>query len=151
MEPIEVINYCLKNLNDTVLVESWGENGIFYNPNGVLKRGIYVLTVKEKDGQNDKASDLNRKNIYRVNLGLRKDTFKQLFEFIPKRPAAGGVVEMDYDFKALNKIIPHPVYGWMGWISVLNPTQETFEELKPLIEEAYLFAKEKFVKKKIKG
>ena len=44
---------CLENLEGTVLVESWGEKGIFYNPDHVLKRGVYILTVKEKDGDND--------------------------------------------------------------------------------------------------
>ncbi len=64
MTPDEILQYCLKNLKGTVLVESWGEKGIFYNPDGKLKRGIYILTVKEKDGENDKSSDLNR-NFYR--------------------------------------------------------------------------------------
>lgn len=60
----------ISSLNGTVLVKSWGEKGIFYNPGLVLKRGAYVLTVKEKDGDNDKASNLDRTGIYRVNLGL---------------------------------------------------------------------------------
>ena len=66
----KILNYCLQNLEGTVLVESWGEKGIFYNPDHVLKRGVYILTVKEKDGDNDKGSGLNRENVYRVNLGI---------------------------------------------------------------------------------
>lgn len=50
MTPDKLLNYCLENLDGTVLVESWGEKGIFYNPDHVLKRGVYILTVKEKDG-----------------------------------------------------------------------------------------------------
>lgn len=42
-------NNCLEILEGTILVESWGEKGIFYNPGHVLKRGVYILTVKEKD------------------------------------------------------------------------------------------------------
>ncbi len=42
---------------------------------GKLKRGIYVLTVKEKDGENDKASMLNRHGVYRISIGLKKETF----------------------------------------------------------------------------
>jgi hypothetical protein len=72
MEAKQVLEYCSDNLLGTVLVESWGEKGIFYNPNWVLKRGVYVLTIKEKDGDNDKGSNLNREGIFRVNLGLRK-------------------------------------------------------------------------------
>lgn len=144
----EIIKYCTETLKDVVLVNSWGEQGIFYNPQQKLKRGVYILTIKEKDGTNDKSSNLNRDNIFRVNLGIRKETFKKLFGEIPKRPAAGCIVNMEYDFTATDKIIPHPVYAWMGWISVLNPSTETFEALKPLIEEAYMFAKEKFGKRK---
>ena len=48
MEAKQILDYCLSSLNGTVLVESWGEKGIFYNPGLVLKRGVYVLTVKEK-------------------------------------------------------------------------------------------------------
>ncbi len=143
-----ILNYCINNFKGTVLIESWGEKSVFYNLNNKFKRGVYFLTVKEKDGENDKASNLNRQGVFRVNLGIRKNTFKKLFGDIPKRPPAGGVVKMDYDFTQLNKIIPHPVYAWMGWISILNPTKEAFEDLKTLIEEAYLFSQEKFDKKK---
>lgn len=44
---------------------------------------------------------------------------------------------MPYDFTEINKIIPHPVYAWMGWVCVLNPTEETFREFMLLIQEAY--------------
>ncbi|AZV58045.1 DUF6194 family protein [Clostridium sp. AWRP] len=144
----EILQYCNNNLEGTTLIESWGEKGIFYNPEKVLKRGVYVLTIKEKDGANDKSSELNRKNIFRVNLGLRKSTFKEMFGEIPKRPSAGGIVDMNYDFTILDTIIPHPVYAWIGWISVLSPSKDTFEKLKPLIQEAYEFSKEKFIKRK---
>ena len=148
MKPEQILDYCLSSLDGTVLVDSWGEKGVFYNPGHVLKRGVYILTVKEKDGDNDKASNLNRVDAFRVNLGVRKATFQKLFGKVPARPAAGCVVDMDYDFTAFDKIIPHPVYAWMGWISVLNPSDHTFEQLKPLIQEAYEFSVEKFKKRK---
>ena len=148
MTPDKILNYCLENLEGTVLVESWGEKGIFYNPDHVLKRGVYILTVKEKDGDNDKGSGLSRENVYRVNLGIRKSTFAELFGAIPKRPPAGGVVDMDYDFTILDKILPHPVYAWMAWICALSPSEKTFEELKPYIQESYEYAREKFKKRR---
>ena len=148
MIPDKILNYCLQNLEGTVLVKRWGEKGIFYNPDHVLKRGVYILTVKEKDGDNDKGSGLNRENVYRVNLGIRKSTFMELFGAVPKRPSAGGIVDMNYDFTALDKMLPHPVYAWMAWMCVLNPSEQTFEKLKPFIKEAYEYAKEKFKKRK---
>lgn len=71
----ETINWCLENLDGVVLVNSWGERGIFYNPGGRLKRGVYVLTVKEKDGENDRSSCLDREGMFRVNVDVRKQTF----------------------------------------------------------------------------
>ena len=59
MKPDEILQYCLDNLEGTILVSSWGEKGIFYNPGNLLKCGVYVLTVEEKDGDNDKGSRLN--------------------------------------------------------------------------------------------
>ena len=149
MTPDEVLKYCLETLEWTVLVDSWGEQGVFYNPDGKLKRGIYILTVKEKDGANDKSSKLDRKDVYRVNLGIRRNSFSKIFGAIPARPAKGCVVNMDYDFSSINTLLPHPVYAWMGWICILNPSKECFDELKPLIQEAYACAKEKYKRRKI--
>ncbi|MDE6031688.1 MAG: hypothetical protein K2G32_08720 [Oscillospiraceae bacterium] len=148
MTPEDIINYCLDTLDGSVLTESWGEKGIFYNPKGLLKRGVYILTVKEKDGENDRGSDLNRQGVFRVNIGVRKKTFSAMFGDIPKRPQKGGVVEMDCDFTETDKILPHPVYAWMSWICAINPSEKTFEQLKPLIREAYELAKEKYAKRK---
>lgn len=147
MESNDILKYCIEQLDGAVMVNSWGEKGIFYNPDNVLKRGVYVLTVKEKDGENDKSSGLNRENVYRVNLGIRKSTFIKMFGYIPKRPAKGGIVDMNYDFSCIDHVIPHPVYAWMGWICVLNPSEKTFDDLRPLIHEAYEYAKEKFKKR----
>lgn len=61
-----------------------------------------------------------------MNLGVRKDTFVKLFGAMPKRPGAGGIVEMDYDFFAVDCFLPHPVYVWMGWMCVVNPSKENF-------------------------
>ena len=56
MTPDEVLKYCLENLEGTVLVNSWGERGGYYNPDNILKRGVYILTVKEKDGTKNASS-----------------------------------------------------------------------------------------------
>ena len=119
--------------------KNWGERGLFYNPQGQFSKGAYVLTFKEKDGKNDAASNLNQSDKYRLNLKISKETFLKLFKSVPKRPAAGEVIEGGYDFKELDKLMPHPVYGWMTWICVLKPTLKTIElmETEGLFEEAY--------------
>ncbi len=127
--------------------KNWGERGVFYNPENLLPKGIYVLTVKEKDGPNDKASQVNREGVYRLNLGISKPTFMKMFDSIPARPAAGRIVNTGHDFSQLDKITPHPVYGWMSWIAVLNPSDSTFYQLQPLILEGIELAKLKYAKK----
>lgn len=147
MKPEKILDHCLRELEGVVLVESWGERAIFYNPDGKLKRGVYVVTIKDKDGENDKSSRLDRPGAYRVNMGVRKTTFESMFGPLPKRPPKGGVVDMDYDFSASGQLLPHPVYAWMGWVCLLNPGEAAFEVLKPLIREAYACAKEKYQKR----
>lgn len=84
--PDEILKYCLESLNGTVLINSWGERGIFYDPDRKLKRGVYILPVKEKDGNHDRSSKLNRDGVYRVNLGIRKRTFSKMFGPLPACP-----------------------------------------------------------------
>lgn len=119
--------------------KNWGERGLFYNPQGQFAKGAYVLTFKEKDGTHDFASHLSAGERYRLNLKISNKTFIKLFEIVPKRPAAGDVIEGAYDFKALDKLMPHPIYGWMTWVCVLNPSLKTIElmEADGLFEEAY--------------
>lgn len=149
MNPEVILKYCLDTLDGVVQASSYGERGIFYNPGGILKRGVYVLTVKEKDGENDRASRLDREGMWRLNIGVKKPTFRSLFGELPARPKKGGVVDMPFDFSAADIVMPHPVYAWMGWICVLCPSAETVERIKPLIQESYEYATEKFSKRKV--
>ncbi len=119
------------------IIDSWGEQTYFYNPGKALKRGTYFMTIKEKNGDHDKASDLDREEVFRLNIGLPKPRFIKLFGSPPKRPAKGQAIEGKWHFAKLNLLTPHPVYGWMSWVSVLNPSHQLFEQCKPLIEEAY--------------
>ena len=64
---------------------NWGEMGVFYNPGKKLPKGIYILTFKEKDGPNDKASNVDRKGVFRLNLGISKTT-NQAMQFAPAVP-----------------------------------------------------------------
>jgi cation transport regulator len=42
------------------------------------------------------------------------------------------------DYAAFDRFLPHPVYARQLWISILNPTTETFDVLvKPLLREAH--------------
>lgn len=132
-----IVQTLLDDYPGTVAVAAWGETALFYNPGKRLARGVYLATVKSKDGVNDSASHLNRAGVFRVNLGTSRPLYLQRFGVPPPRPGKGGVVEGPWDFAALNRIMPHPVYGWMSWVAVLNPTLETLVDMQPMIDAAY--------------
>lgn len=143
----DIESYILKNFKYVHPLDSWGEKSFFLNPEQQLKRGTYFSTLKEKDGENDKASYLNREGIFRLNMGVSKDCYLSLFGTSPKRPTKGCVIEGNYNFQKIDTILPHPVYGWMGWICVLNPSVETFERCKDALDDAYNKAMKTSMKK----
>ncbi len=51
-----------------------------------------------------------------------------------------------HDFTQLNVVMPHPIYAWMGWIQVLNPSEETFESMQSLFVDSYDDVVRKFEK-----
>lgn len=123
-DPDEVTDWILSTHTDTVIGESMG--AIFYSldesnwPNFAT-----IVTTDEHDSGHP--SDLDREGVYRLNIGVGKETFDRL---------VGSISEPDY--AALDTIIPHPTYARQRWLSVLNPSRRTFEDLvKPLIAEAY--------------
>jgi hypothetical protein len=90
-------------------------------------RRFPFATIVIKDyGDFDNLSNLNREGVFRFNIGVSKETFRKLFPD-----------EREHDFTALDTLIPHPVYAVNHWVSVLNPSDETFARIKPLLDEAY--------------
>ena len=91
-------------------------------------------TIVSSDNDFDAKSNLNREGVFRLNLGVSKETMLSLFG--PLKFGADRSVE-GFDFTQLDTLLPHPMYGRMHWLCVLNPSNETFEKLKPMFDEAY--------------
>ncbi|MEO1396965.1 MAG: DUF6194 family protein [Cyanobacteria bacterium J06634_5] len=144
MTPEAIVNRICGQFIGVVPKASWGETSLFYNPGSVLPNGVYFCTLKEKDGENDKASQLDREGVFRLAIGVPKKSYVSLFGQRPPRPAKGGTVETGHDFTRVNELMPHPIYAWMGWVQVLSPTAETLENILPLLTEAYAASVKKF-------
>ncbi len=129
--------YLLETYKHINPVNSWGERSYFVNPEMKLKRGSYFATVKSKDGENDKASYLNRPGVFRLSIGLTPEKYEEIFGRRSLRPPKGGIIAGNYDFQALNTFMPHPVYGWMGWIAINNPDRDNFEKCQEYLAIAY--------------
>lgn len=150
MSPKDIENYITSKYEGVVPKSTWGETSFFYNPNKLLPNGIYFCTVKEKDGNNDKSSNLDRDNVFRFSIGISKQSFDILFNIKFKRPLKGKIIESNFDFEALDILTPHPIYGWMNWICILNPSLKCFDNIKHFLDESYKLAIEKFNKKQKK-
>lgn len=108
---------------------AWGDTFFIYDPERTFEgtRRFPFATIVTKDyGDFDDKSNLNRPDVYRLNIGVSKKTYDSMF-----------TADAGHDFTALDTVMPHPVYGVNHWLCVLNPTQSTFESLKPLLTEAY--------------
>jgi hypothetical protein len=145
---LEIESVITSNFDGVVVKSSWGETSFFYNPGHLLPHGVYFCTIKEKDGANDKSSNLMRDGIYRLSLGLPKEKYVELFGSTPKRPEKGGYVKTGHDFTQINMLMPHPIYAWMSWVCILSPTTEYFDEIYPLVQLAYQKAVQSYLKKK---
>ncbi|MBB1441459.1 hypothetical protein H5202_23140, partial [Shewanella sp. SG41-4] len=137
MHPESIIEKIVSSFEGIVPKSSWGETSLFYNPGKALPNGVYFCTIKEKDGDNDKSSKLDRAGVYRLSFGISRNSYERLFGDKPKRPAKGCTVNAEHDFTVENKLIMHPIYGWMSWVQILNPTESMFTEVFPLITEAH--------------
>ncbi len=147
MIPEEIIQRITTNLRALSQRKSWGETSLFYNPGKKLPNGVYFCTIKVKDGENDKSSNLSRKGVYRLSIGVSKITYEAMFGAKPKRPVKGGIVDTGHDFSEINILTPHPIYAWMSWVCILSPSKEAVEEIYPMIVEGHGVAVEKFNKK----
>lgn len=147
MQKEEISHYIAERYQGVITADAWGEQSFFYNPEGKLPRGVYFATLKDKDGDNDKASGLDRTGIFRFNFGISKPSYEKVLGRKPSRPVAGGVVDTGHDFTQLNTLLPHPVYGWMFWVCILNPDQKVFHSLLPLLSESYELVVKKYGKR----
>jgi hypothetical protein len=136
MDEASIICYIVDTFEGVETVTTSGNTFFFYGPD----RMFPFATLVTSDDY-DQFSDLNRPSVFRLNIGISKQTFRSLFGLPPSQTSSSGegeVADSGYDFTALDQVIPHPVYGRMYWVCVLNPGAETFQEVvRPLLAEAY--------------
>ena len=98
-------------------------------------------TIASNGNEYEQVSRLDRPGVYRLNIGVSRETFRSLF-------GTGKVDTSAYDFTALDVILPHPDYSSQNFICVLSPSEGTFEKLRPMLAEAYEVAATRYNKRK---
>ena len=129
---------------------AWGDSFFSYDPQRNLEpqQRMPFATIVTKDyGDFDRASNLNRPGVFRLNIGVGKETYRALFGPQPSPAGASGFVETGHDFAALDQLLPHPVYAPQSWVCVLNPSEATFQSVRPLLAEAHALAVRKYAKR----
>jgi hypothetical protein len=123
-DPDEITAWITVTYPDTVVSRAMGAT-FFSLDESQWPNFATIVTTDEHDMGNP--SDLAREGVFRLNIGVGRQTFERL---------VGSVTEPDH--AALDRVVPHPVYAKQRWVSILNPGRATFEEvLKPLIAEAH--------------
>jgi hypothetical protein len=114
-----------------------GDTFIYFDPQRDRDpaRSMPFATIVTKDyGEFDNTSHLDRPDVYRLNIGVSRGTFRAVTGYSPDEFDAHAA---DYDFAALDRLMPHPLYATQSYVCILNPSPATFETLKPLLAEAY--------------
>lgn len=120
--------------------DNFGYTFFFYDSDHKLP----FATLATTDNDYDRVSNLDRPGVFRLNIGVSKETFQSLF-------GTDGVTISDYDFTVLDRIMPHPEYAPQYFVCVLSPSEATFQAIKPLLAEAYTIAVRRYTKRQKSG
>ncbi len=100
---------------DADIVTAMGATFFSLDPEKHWPNFATIVTTDEHDMGSP--SNLSaRPEVFRLNIGVSRQTFDRL---------VGD--QADPDYAALDRLLPHPVYAQQHWISILNPSAETFE------------------------
>ncbi len=144
MDEDAIAHYITDTFEGIQPVTADGNTFFFYDP----ERKFPFATLVTNDAY-DQASHLSRPSVFRLNIGISKQTYQSLFGAQTSPSAAGSGDEHGYDFTALDQVMPHPVYGRQYWVCVLNPSAATFQTVvQPLLTEAYHLDVRKHAKRK---
>ncbi|MCZ7569809.1 MAG: DUF6194 family protein [Ardenticatenaceae bacterium] len=89
------------------------------------------VTIATSDNDFDSVSNLNRDGVFRINIGVSKETFDSLL---------ADTSPENVDHSVLDVFRPHPHYSKQHFVCILNPSDENVETVKSLIVEAYSIA-----------
>lgn len=146
MDEPAITHYITDTFDDVHLTTVDGFTFFFYGADRMMP----FATLGTQDDAYDRASNLNRPSVFRLNIGVGRDTYRSLFG--PETPKAGpdGIVQTGNDFTALDQLMPHPVYAPQAWLCVLCPSAATFEAVRPLLAEGYARAVQREAKAVVK-
>jgi hypothetical protein len=121
---------------------AWGDSFFFYDPEGNTpdnQRFPFATIVTGDYPGFDTASDLDRPGVFRLNVWVARTTFRGLFGDHPG--------PTDVDATALDRLMPHPIYGRQSWVSILNPSDASRPQVAALLADAHAGAVERHARR----
>ena len=118
---------------------SWGDVFFYYAPDGTVPKTQPFATIVTKDYPDDDLSRLNRSGAFRLNVAAGKSTFREVTGHDPHKPAAHPL-----DPSTPDVLVPHPVYGHLGWLAVVDPAQRTSAAVISLLNAAHQAARVRY-------
>jgi len=111
---------------------AWGDAFFSFAPDGRMPQHTQPYgTILTKDYPDDTASDLDADGRWRVNVHVDRAAFVELTGEEPRH------LERPRDFVAADVVNPHPVYGVLGWVSVVVPGERTMSTVLALLRSAH--------------
>lgn len=118
---------------------SWGDVFFYYAPDGQVPRAQPFATIVTKDYPGDGRSRLDRPGAFRVNVHAGTATFRQILGRDPH-----DADDDDADPSTPDVFVPHPVYGSLGWLAVVEPADGTTPRLLELLDSAHRAARARY-------
>src|SRR5258706_15846604 len=114
MNEAEMSQYITDTFKGVDVVVNSDNSFYFYNPDpNVPPDHMFPFVTLMTNDINDQFSNLSRPSVYRVNIGVGKQTFRSLFggssHSEGDETGEGSDNEVHYDFTALDQEMPHPV------------------------------------------
>ncbi|MEU3948734.1 DUF6194 family protein [Streptomyces sp. NPDC029526] len=122
---------------------AWGDAFFFYAPDGRPSPTAQPYgTVVTRDQPGDTASGLDRPGRWRVNCRVAKAEFRRLTGEEPRS------LVLPRDFTAPDLVLPHPVYGALGWVAVVDPGERTLDTVLRLLRDAHHAARARYERRR---
>ena len=137
MNETSVAEYITQTFPDVETTTDFGYTFFFYRE----ERIHAFATIASSGNEYEQVSRLDRPGVFRLNIGVSREGFKSLF-------GTNKINVSDYDFTALDTLLPHPDYSAQSFICVLSPSETSFERIRPLLAEAYEVDVKRYNKRK---
>ena len=122
-DPEAIVRYITGTWPETDVVEAMNAWFFSLDPEKHWPNYATLVTTDE----HDEASNLSRPGVFRLNMGVDRETFEGVAAANPEP-----------DFAALDTVLPHPVYAAQRWICVVSPSEATFRDVVvPLLTVAH--------------